>query len=169
MEESLYKRLGGAAAVKAATELFYQKVLADERINHFFDGIDIDKQIAKQKAFLTLAFGGPNKYNGKSLTAGHEHLVTQGLNDSHFDAVIENLGATLIELGVPEELIGEAATIAESVRADVLGKTKESMMDHWKGWKKVKTCDGCEQYGVLQDHNGHNRVLLPCSEDCSKK
>ena len=40
----------------------------------------------------------------------------------HFDAVIEHLGATLTDLEVPAELIGEAAAIAESVRESVLGR-----------------------------------------------
>jgi hemoglobin len=35
---------------------------------------------------------------------------------------MENLGATLKELNVPAELIGQAAAIAESTRKDVLGK-----------------------------------------------
>jgi hemoglobin len=52
----------------------------------------------------------------------HAHLVKQGLNDSHFDAVVENLGATLKELGVADALIQEAAAIAESTRKDVLGR-----------------------------------------------
>jgi len=35
---------------------------------------------------------------------------------------MEHLGATLTELNVPGELIGQAAAIAESTRNDVLGK-----------------------------------------------
>ncbi|MBT3585615.1 MAG: group 1 truncated hemoglobin, partial [Halobacteriovoraceae bacterium] len=90
--------------------------------NKFFENTDMAKQRNKQILFLTYAFGGPNNYDGKSMREGHAHLVEQGLNDSHFDAVVENLGATLKELNVPDELIGEAAAIAESTRADVLGK-----------------------------------------------
>ena len=52
----------------------------------------------------------------------HSHLVDQGLGDSHFDAVMEHLGSTLKELNVPDDLIGQAAGIAESTRADVLGR-----------------------------------------------
>ncbi|MGI9213604.1 MAG: group 1 truncated hemoglobin, partial [Methylococcaceae bacterium] len=37
---SLYERLGGAAAVDAAVNIFYRKVIADHRINHFFAGVD---------------------------------------------------------------------------------------------------------------------------------
>lgn len=53
---------------------------------------------------------------------GHAHLVARGLNDAHFDAVVENLAATLWELGVAAADIGEVAKIAESVRDDVLGR-----------------------------------------------
>ena len=119
-QQSLYERIGGDAAVNAAVDVFYRKVLADKRINKFFEGVDMSKQAAKQKAFLTMAFGGPNNYTGEDMRLGHARLVEQGMNGSHFDAVMENLGATLTELGVPGDLIGEAAAIAESVRKDVL-------------------------------------------------
>ena len=118
--KSLYEQLGGEAAVNAAVDIFYRKVLKDNRIKHFFEGVDMDRQAAKQKAFLTMAFGGPNKYTGEDMRRGHAHLVAKGLNDSHFDAVMENLGATLTELKVPANLIAQCAAIAESVRKDVL-------------------------------------------------
>lgn len=120
---SLYEQLGGEAAVNAAVDIFYRKVLSDYRINRFFDNADIEKQAAKQKAFLTMAFGGPNNYNGADMRQAHAHLVKKlGLDDSHFDAVMEHLGATLQELNVPGNLIAQAAAIAESTRNDVLGR-----------------------------------------------
>ena len=120
--KSVYEQIGGEAAVDAAVDVFYRKVLADDRINEYFQGVDMGKQAAKQKAFLTMALGGPHNYTGKDMREGHAHLVAKGLNDSHFDAVMENLGATLTELGVPGDLITQAAAIAESTRSDVLGR-----------------------------------------------
>jgi len=122
MTQSLYEKIGGEAAVNAAVDIFYRKVLADDRINKYFEDVDMEQQAAKQKAFLTMAFGGPHSYTGKDMREGHAHLVKNGLNESHFDAVMENLGATLKELNVPDELIAEAAAIAESTRNDVLGR-----------------------------------------------
>jgi hemoglobin len=119
---TLFEQLGGEAAVDAAVDIFYRKVLEDYRINRFFNNVDMDKQAAKQKAFLTMAFGGPNNYSGKDMRDGHAKLVKLGLDDSHFDAVIENLAATLTDLGVSQELIEQVAAIAETTRADVLGK-----------------------------------------------
>lgn len=122
MSDSLFDRIGGEAAVDAAVDIFYRKVLSDDRISEFFDGVDMEKQAAKQKAFLTMAFGGPNNYTGEDMRKGHAHLVARGLNDTHFDAVVENLGGTLKELGVADELIGEVAAIAETTRNDILGR-----------------------------------------------
>lgn len=119
---SLYEQLGGAPAVDAAVDVFYRKVLSDARISHFFDGVDMDQQIAKQRAFLTMAFGGPNKYTGKDLRSGHAHLVKRGLNGDHFNAVAENLVATLEELKVPQPLIDQVVAIAVGARADVLNQ-----------------------------------------------
>ena len=119
---SLYKRLGGAPAIKAAVDVFYGKVLADERIRHFFDGVDMERQRAKQRGFLTMVTGGPNAYTGKDMREGHRHLVARGLNDSHVDAVIENLAATLRELGVSEDEISQVGALANSVRDDVLDR-----------------------------------------------
>ncbi|HRK33906.1 MAG TPA: group 1 truncated hemoglobin [Candidatus Hydrogenedentes bacterium] len=119
---NLYEQLGGAAAVDAAVDVFYRKVLSDDRIAHFFDNIDMERQAAKQKAFLTFAFGGPNNYSGLDMRRGHAHLVKQGLNDVHFDAVCEHLGGTLRELGVAEALVEQVLAVAESTRTDVLGR-----------------------------------------------
>ena len=48
--------------------------------------------------------------------------MAKGLNDDHFNAVAENIRATLQDLNVPADLIDEVMTIAGSVRNDVLGK-----------------------------------------------
>lgn len=118
-EPSLYQRLGGEAAVDAAVDIFYRKVLADPRICDFFDTVDMDRQRAKQKSFLTVAFGGPSNYSGKDMRSAHAHMK---LTEEHFDAVMENLGGTLKELNVPDELIAQAAKVALSVKDDVLNR-----------------------------------------------
>jgi hemoglobin len=116
---TLFERIGGENAVDAAVDIFYEKVLADERISSFFENLDMVAQARKQKAFLTMAFGGPNNYSGMDMRNGHAHL---GLTEEHFNAVVENLAATLKELGVSDSDIGEVAGIANSVKDDVLNR-----------------------------------------------
>lgn len=121
MSNSLFDRIGGEGAVNAAVDIFYRKVLSDDSISRFFENTDMDDQIAKQKSFLTMAFGGPNEYTGADMRKAHAPLVEKGLNEAHFVAVAGHLQATLEELGVAEDLIGEVMTIAGSTHDDVLG------------------------------------------------
>src|SRR3954465_4078006 len=123
---TLYEQIGGEPAVDAAVDRFYRKVLTDDRVSRFFDDVDMDRQSAKQKAFLTMVFGGPANYSGLDMRKGHLHLIARGMDDSHVDAVIERLGETLAELGVKQELIAQIAGVAESVRDDVLDRPKGS-------------------------------------------
>ena len=122
MSQALFQKIGGEQAVNVAVDIFYRKVLADDRVNGFFDDVDMERQAAKQKAFLTMAFGGPNHYTGADMRRGHAHLVARGLNDTHFDIIVEHLSATLRELNVPQDSIDEVATICEGTRADILGR-----------------------------------------------
>jgi hemoglobin len=46
--KSLFERLGGTGAISAAVFVFYSKVMADSRIKHFFEGIDMNAQREKQ-------------------------------------------------------------------------------------------------------------------------
>ena len=122
MNEDLYTRLGGHAAVNAAVEIFYRKVTRDLRINIFFSGIDINAQIEKQKWFLIFAFGGATHYSGKDLRSAHAPLVRRGLSSVHFDIVVEHLRSALEELNIEQSLINEALKIVEHTRNEVLDR-----------------------------------------------
>lgn len=116
---NLFERIGGEAAVDKAVDIFYDKVLADADISPFFENLDMVAQARKQKAFLTMAFGGPNSYSGQDMRAGHAHL---GIEELHFDRVVELLAATLQDLGAAAADIAEVAGIAASVKDDVLNR-----------------------------------------------
>ncbi|NJN90398.1 MAG: group 1 truncated hemoglobin [Leptolyngbyaceae cyanobacterium SL_5_14] len=110
---TLFEKLGGKDTVDLAVDRFYERVLNDERIRHFFENVDMNRQQGHQKAFLTYAFGGAPQYEGNMMREAHRHLVEgMGLNGEHFDAVVENLVETLKELGISDELIGEVAAVA---------------------------------------------------------
>jgi hemoglobin len=119
---TLYENLGGQAALDAFVPAFYDKVLTDDRVSRFFQGVDMERQGRMLKSFLTMGFGGPDAYAGKSLRQGHRHLVDQGLNDEHFDAVAGHIKTTLEDLTVPAELVEQVMGAAGSLRDEVLNK-----------------------------------------------
>lgn len=122
MNQALYERLGGKAAVVAAVDNFYGRVLADDALSRFFDKADMPRQRGKMVLFLTVAFGGPGQTSGPSLREAHAPMVRDGLNDEHFDAVAGHLQATLQELGVADDLQGEVMALVGSLRDEVLGR-----------------------------------------------
>ena len=116
-QKSLYERIGGQPAIDATVEVFYKKVLADKRVCHFFNDINMKKQKAKQKAFIAAVLGGPKPWTGKNMRRAHDSLYIEGC---HFDAIAENLQASLKDMKVPADLIAEVMTIVASTRKDVL-------------------------------------------------
>ena len=86
---SPYERLGGSEGIEQVTAEFYRLVLTDPLLAPLFDGVDMERLTAMQAAFLTIAFGGPDRYDGRALREAHAGLH---LTDEHFDAVVTLLG-----------------------------------------------------------------------------
>ena len=82
---TLFERVGGKEAVEAAVDLFYQKVLGDPELESYFEGADVPKLKAHQRAFLTAAMGGPGHYSGADMGPAHADL---GVTNEHFDSVV---------------------------------------------------------------------------------
>ena len=121
--ESLYERLGGDSVINVTVKLFYQKVLADPYINLFFKDVEMTRQMETQKSFLTKIYGGPHRYDGKTMREVHKPLVeNMGLDDSHFDQLLSHLRSSLAEVGMDKGIIADAMAVAESYRDDVLNK-----------------------------------------------
>lgn len=120
--DSLYARIGGKAAIDVTVDLFYRKVLNDPCIRYFFEDTDMDLQRAKQKRFLSMVCGGPHKYTGKQIREAHAHLLPLGLDDEHFDHVVEHLKAALEECRVAPADLAAILQAAESFRIEVLGR-----------------------------------------------
>lgn len=122
-ENSLYHKLGGKDAVDAVIELFYVKMLADDRVKDVFKDVNMKRQRKKQKEFLASAFGGPIPWTGWDLRTAHKDL---NLTEAHFQATAENLQKSLEESKVPKELIDQVMAIAASTRDDVLNTPKKA-------------------------------------------
>ena len=117
----LYKELGGPEFLEKASETMYQRVLQDDTLVHFFDGIDMDRQAQKLQAFLSFAIGGPHRYSPLDLVTSHADLVLDGLSNEHIDAWFDHLRATLDELNVSQAHTDQVITQVERFRNHVLG------------------------------------------------
>jgi hemoglobin len=103
-EKTLYERLGGQDAINAVIDDFVGRVAADSRVNQKFAKSNIDRVKLELKAFVCQATGGPCKYMGNSMPKAHKNMkVTEG----EFNALVEDLVATLDKFNVPAKEKGE--------------------------------------------------------------
>jgi hemoglobin len=116
-ENTLYIQIGAEAAINAAVDRFYERVLADPALSPFFKGVSIGRLKAHQFAFLSQALGGPRQYTGASMVEAHARLA---IEQKHFDSVAVHLIETLRELCVPEEIIGEVAQAVTPLASQIV-------------------------------------------------
>ncbi|MHC3438374.1 group I truncated hemoglobin [Natrialbaceae archaeon A-gly3] len=99
-QATLYERLGGQESIATVVDAFYGRVLEDERVAHFFEDTDMQKQRAHQTQFLSAVAGGPVEYSGEEMEEAHEGLE---IRQEHFDAIAELLEETMIEFDVGQQ------------------------------------------------------------------
>ncbi|KAB1942827.1 group 1 truncated hemoglobin [Micromonospora sp. ALFpr18c] len=114
---SHYDRIGGASSVKAAVELFYDRVLADAELAGYFADVDMVGQRRHLTLMLTVVLGGPNEYAGRGLAEAHQPL---NIPVEHYAKVGEHLTATLTELGVPADVLAHVQTVLGQVQDQVV-------------------------------------------------
>jgi len=101
---TLYERLGGMPAVRAVVEDLLPRILADSRINRWFAHAAADPERGeayktKLADLICQATGGPCKYTG-DMAAVHQG---RGITVEAFNAMVEDIEATLDKLKVPEK------------------------------------------------------------------
>ena len=70
MEQTLYVKYG-SRLTSGMAECFYDRVLVDPELAHFFEGIDMEVLREHLADFLTVLTGGPDLYKGRDLRAAH--------------------------------------------------------------------------------------------------
>lgn len=75
----------------------YKKIFTDPQLTDFFRKTDKEHQKKMQRAFLTMATGGPSAYTGKDMKAAHKG---RGIGGKEFDLVAGHVVSTMKELGV---------------------------------------------------------------------
>ncbi|WP_434059982.1 group I truncated hemoglobin [Pseudomonas fulva] len=118
-DDSLYRDLGEKPGITRIVEGMLINVAGDPRIVQFFARVDIaglrDKLVDK---FCVIA-GGPCVYTGDSLEESHKG---QNLSPSHFNALVENLQASMDSQGVPTPVQNRLLARLAPLRGQVIGK-----------------------------------------------
>jgi hemoglobin len=114
---SLYERLGGLEAIESVVESFVGRCASDDRINRKFERTDIPRLKKMLVDQVCEATGGPCTYIGRDMKETHTGM---GVTAGEFDALVEDLVATLDELGVPKPDQDELLGLLAPMRSDIV-------------------------------------------------
>jgi hemoglobin len=122
-KKSLYDRIGGEAALSKVVDEFVAKAAANPKVNFTRNGkwnaSDAAVKTLKMHLvdFLGSAFGGPQKYTGRSMKEAHRGM---GITQAEFDALAADLRSVLEANKVPKQEISEIMKIAGSTAPDIV-------------------------------------------------
>jgi hemoglobin len=114
---SLYEAIGGHAALVAAVDSLYGRLLADPELAPFFPGGVGERHRRYVVTMLAEALGGPRRYRGPGLAESHRGLDITG---AHFERTAAHLAATLNGLGVPADLASQVLALVAGLRPAVV-------------------------------------------------
>lgn len=97
--QTLYERIGGEPTIDRLIVTFYQHVLSDPMLLPFFENTSMEKLKVMQKAFFSIALGGPEPGIEISLYESHRG---RGIERKHLTRFTEHLINTLREIGIEE-------------------------------------------------------------------
>ncbi|HZD85357.1 MAG TPA: group 1 truncated hemoglobin [Gemmatimonadaceae bacterium] len=114
---SLYDRLGGKSAITAVVDTFVARVAADTRINKKFAKSNIPRVKTELVDQICAQTGGPCTYSGRTMKETHRNMkVTEG----EFNALVEDLTASLNAFKVPSREQNELVTALGSMKGDIV-------------------------------------------------
>src|SRR6266542_2122877 len=114
---SLYDRLGGLDAITAVVDSFEARCAVDERINPKFARSEIPRLKKMLVDQVCEATGGPCTYTGRDMRETHDGM---GVTAGEFDALVEDLVATLDEFDVPKAEQDELLGLLGPMRDDIV-------------------------------------------------
>ena len=118
MKSTIYDEIGGEPAVTAVVNEFYTRLVADPDLVSYFEGRDMTRLKAHQRALVTVALGGTSEeYNGRMMHPAHAGLA---ITHEAFDKVLDHLASVLDGAGVPAVTTAKILAILQPLRTDVV-------------------------------------------------
>ena len=117
MAKSLFERLDGKGAITAVVEDFRDRCGGDSRINAKFARTDMARLTSMLIEQVSEATGGPGKYTGRDMKTAHADM---GVTTAEFNALVEDLVATLNKFGVGKPEQDELLAILGPLRSDIV-------------------------------------------------
>lgn len=129
-KEELLQKIGGSAVLHAAVDDFYTRLTADPRLKPFFAHANMAVLKWHQFNIVSIAFTAtPASYNVTDFVlTRHKKLFDAGLNETHYDIVLEHFDDTFKALNVDPAVIAQAKAVVIPLREAFAAGAAEAKM-----------------------------------------
>ena len=117
MGATLFERLGGLDAIESVVDDFVTRCAGDNRINKKFGMTDVPRLKKMLIDQVCEATGGPCTYTGRGMKETHDGM---GVTAGEFDALVEDLVATLGQFQVPQAEQDQLLGLLGPMRGDIV-------------------------------------------------
>ena len=117
-EATLYERLGSWDGINQIVGDTIANHLENEKIAHYFEGVDLEKLQAHVTAFFAAGTGGPDKYAGRDMTSAH---AAMNMSEEDFDSAVADVLKAVKANGKDEGVQAEVKAILYSLKPAVMG------------------------------------------------
>jgi hemoglobin len=119
-KSTLYEKMGGEQTITAVITEFYNRMLQDDRVNHHFIGINMEKLRRNQIThFMSWALGNTNEYEGTFLRKVHEGL---NITSEEYNIAIRHLNDSLRKHNVALEDIARIEAFLRGIKPHIIRK-----------------------------------------------
>jgi hemoglobin len=116
-DPALFNDLGGLPAIRKVVSDLIVLMLADERIRHSFDGVDLPRLDDKLVEQLCELSGGGCSYTGDPMKPVHQGLK---LTNADFNALVEDLQLAMDRNGIPSRTQNRLLALLAPMQRDIV-------------------------------------------------
>lgn len=114
---SLYDQVGGELVVTDVVARFYERVISDDMLSHWFKWskpVELQRHL---RTYLAVALDGPEHYTGRSMRKVHGGMR---ITNEAFDTMIARLLESLAESGVKSSVLTKVDARLGKLRAVIV-------------------------------------------------
>jgi len=118
-DRSLYDRLGGYEVIEAFVIDGVNNVLADDRINFLFEGVDGENLVFQLSEQICDLAGGPCIYSGLSMEESHFGL---DISEAQFNALVEDFQQAMRDNDIPYGLENQVIALLAPMKPAIINR-----------------------------------------------
>jgi hemoglobin len=120
MAQTIFERVGGFAKVRKIVSAFYDRILEEPTLQHYFEKVAMPRLIDHQTQFISAVMGGPASHNDEALRRVH---APHSISRTDFKKMAEILRNTLEDFDVQPDDVNQV--MGEIMRREVFIITRQ--------------------------------------------